>query len=51
MESLCARPEMAKAIAEVVPEGMTRNKQLVAKLVLGRHFFLLTQLYRVKNRN
>lgn len=51
VESLCARPEMAKAIAEVVPEGMTRNKQLVAKLVRGRHFFLLTQLYRVKNRN
>ena len=39
------------ADSTVVPEGMTRNKQLVAKLVRGRHFFLLTQLYRVKNRN
>ena len=51
VEALCASPEMAKAIAEVVPEGMTRNKQLVASLVRGRHFFLLTQLYRLKNRN
>ena len=50
VEELCAAPEMAKAIAELVPQGMSRNKQLVAKLVRGKHFFLLTQMYRIKNR-
>ena len=41
---------MAEAIRAVAPTGMSRNKQLVAKLVRNRHFFLLTQLYRLKNR-
>lgn len=50
VEALCAAPEMAKAIQTIIPTGMSRNKQLVAKLVRGRHFFLLTQLYRLKNR-
>ena len=50
VQELCRRPEMAKAIAEVTPEGMNRNKQMVARLVKGGHFFLLTQLYRLKNR-
>ncbi len=50
VEALCASPEMAEAIRAVAPTGMSRNKQLVAKLVRNRHFFLLTQLYRLKNR-
>jgi hypothetical protein len=29
---------------------MSRNKQLVAKLIQGRRFTLLTWLYRIKNR-
>ena len=47
---LCKEPEMAKAIAEVVPVGMSGNKQLVAKLIRGGHFTVLTLLYRIKNR-
>lgn len=50
VKALCAAPEMARAIQTVAPAGMSRNKQLVAKLVRGEHFFLLTQLYRLKNR-
>ena len=50
VEELCVRPEMAKAIAEVKPVGLNKNKQMVADLVRGKHFFLLTQMYRLKNR-
>ncbi|MCX4372797.1 MAG: glycosyltransferase [Dysosmobacter sp.] len=50
VEALCALPEMAEAIRTVIPTGMSRNKQLAAALVRGGHFFLLTQLYRLKNR-
>lgn len=50
VEALCAEPAMAKAIARMVPEGLNSNKQLVANLVRKKHFFLLTLLYRLKNR-
>ena len=50
VEALCALPEMAEAVRAVSPVGMSRNKQLVAKLIQGRHFTLLTWLYRIKNR-
>ncbi len=50
VKALCTAPEMARAIQTVAPAGMSRNKQLVAKLVQGEHFFLLTLLYRLKNR-
>ena len=43
------RPEMAKAIETLTPEGVSSNKQLVVKLVKGKHFFTLTQMYRLKN--
>ena len=49
VEELCRRPEMAKAIAEVTPQGLSANKQMVARLVRGGHFFTLTQMYRLKN--
>lgn len=49
VEDLCRRPEMAKAIAQVTPTGLSPNKQLVANLVRGKHFFILTQMYRLKN--
>lgn len=49
VETLCRRPEMAKAITEITPEGLSANKQLVARLVRGKHFFILTQMYRLKN--
>ncbi|MDD3230865.1 MAG: glycosyltransferase [Oscillospiraceae bacterium] len=50
VEALCRQPEMAKAIAAVTPEGLSANKQMVANLVKGGHFFILTQMYRLKNR-
>ena len=50
VKELCKRPEMAKAIAEVTPVGLNPNKQMVANFVKGKHFFILTQLYRLKNR-
>ena len=50
VEDLCRRPDMAKAIAELKPEGLGRNKQLVADLVRKKQFFLLSQMYRLKNR-
>ncbi len=50
VETLCASPEMAEAIRAVIPAGMSRNKQLAARLVRDGHFFLLTLLYRLKNR-
>lgn len=44
------RPEMAQAIARITPQGLGRNKQLVADLVRRRQFTLLTGLYALKNR-
>lgn len=49
VEAICAMPQFAKAIADLNPEGMTRNKQVVAKLVRGGHFFTLSQMYRLKS--
>ena len=50
VKELCRAPEMARAIAAVEPQGMSPNKQMVARLIRGGHFFVLTQLYRLKNR-
>lgn len=50
VEALCQRPDMARAIERLAPEGLGKNKQMVANLVRGKHFFILTQLYRLKNR-
>ena len=50
VQALCKRPDMAKAIAEITPMGLTPNKQMVANLVKGGHYFILTQMYRLKNR-
>ena len=50
VQELCARPDMARAIAQVQPEGLSPNKQMVANFVRGGHFFMLSQLYRLKNR-
>lgn len=50
VKEFCRRPEMAKAIRELTPVGLSPNKQMVANLVRGKHFFTLTQLYRLKNR-
>lgn len=50
VQEICRRPEMARAIEAITPEGLSPNKQMVASLVKGKHFFVLTQLYRLKNR-
>lgn len=50
VKALCREPDMAAAIANLRPKGLAGNKQLVADLVTGGHFFLLTALYTVKNR-
>ena len=50
VKEFCRQPEMEKAIRDLVPVGLSPNKQMVANLVRGKHFFTLTQLYRLKNR-
>ena len=51
LKELVRMPEFARAMSALVPAGMGRNKQVVADLLRGRHYFLLTALYRMKNRN
>lgn len=51
VKAICARPEMARAIQAIQPQGLGRNKQMVADLVCKGHFFLLSLLYWYKNRN
>ena len=41
---------LAEAIRDLNPQGMGRNKQLVAGLVRRRWFGLLSLMYAVKNR-
>jgi len=50
VEEICARPEMKRAIDTMTPECPTANKQVVVNLVKKKHFFILTQMYRLKNR-
>lgn len=50
VKAICARPEMARAIEAIHPSGLGRNKQMVADLVCKGRFFLLSLLYRYKNR-
>ncbi len=41
--------EFADAIRAAQPNGLSRNKQIVADLLRGGHFRTLTALYRIKN--
>lgn len=50
IKELCKQPDVAHAIANLKPKGLAGNKQLVADLVMGRHFTILSLLYYVKNR-
>lgn len=50
IRDLCRQPEMDQAIRALKPAGLNPNKQMVADLIRGKHFFTLTQLYRLKNR-
>lgn len=50
LKGLCGEPDMARAIENLHPKGLAGNKQLVADLLMGRHFTLLGLLYTIKNR-
>ena len=50
VEAICAQPEFARAIRELCPRGLGRNKQVVADLIGSGRFRTLTALYRLKNR-
>ena len=50
VQEICKMPAFAEAIQKLTPVGMSKNKQMVASFVKGGHFFILTQLYRLKNR-
>lgn len=50
VEGYTREPGMAAAIQGLNPQGMGRNKQLVAGLVRRRWFGLLALMYAVKNR-
>ena len=48
VEALCKREDFAAAIAALAPEGLHPNRQMAANYIRGKHFFMLTQLYRLK---
>lgn len=50
VKALCQLPPMAQAIQAIRPQGLGRNKQMVADLVCRKQFFLLSLLYGWKNR-
>ncbi|MPM15184.1 hypothetical protein SDC9_61550 [bioreactor metagenome] len=50
VKSFARLPDMDHAIQTLVPQGLGRNKQIVANLVRRRMFCLLTLLYTIKNR-
>ncbi len=50
IRGICQLPAMAQAIRAIHPQGLGRNKQMVADLVRRRQFFLLSVLYGLKNR-
>ena len=50
VRAIAKQPDFAAAIAAVKPTGLSRNKQVVATLLRGGHFGMLTLLYRIKNR-
>lgn len=50
-KSICAMEPFRSALENYVPEGMNRNKAVVASLLRRRMFFPLALLYAVKNRN
>ena len=51
LRELTRLPEMARAMEAIIPQGMGRNKQIVADLLRRRQYGLLALLYRLKNRN
>ena len=50
VREICSRAEMKRAIQTIHPQGLGRNKQVVADLVCKRRFLTLSLLYWYKNR-
>lgn len=50
VKAVLGRREMQQAMRAIRPKGLSRNKQLVADLLLRRMFTPLTLLYTMKNR-
>lgn len=50
VRGICQLPPMARAIQAIHPQGLGRNKQMVADLVCRRQYLLLSLLYGWKNR-
>lgn len=50
VEAFTLEREMARSIRALRPQGLSRNKQIVADLIRRRWFGLLSLLYTVKNR-
>lgn len=48
VEELCKRDEMAAAIAALTPAGLHPRRQMAANFIKDKHFFLLTQMYRLQ---
>lgn len=51
LREIAAGEDYAEAIAKYSPEGMNRNKTIVAKLMRAKLYFPLALLYTYKNRN
>ena len=49
VRDLCRRPDMAEAVSTYRPEGLGRNKRMVAALIQRRLYGLLILLYKMKN--
>ncbi len=50
LRELCRKPDFNGAIKAYKPQGLPRNKQVVASLIRKRMFLTLGLLYTVKNR-
>ena len=44
------KERVMKIIRQIHPEGLGRNKQIVADLIRRRQYFALSMLYGLKNR-
>lgn len=50
VRAIARQPDFARAISAMKPTGLSRNKRVVAALLRGGRYRLLTLLYRIKNR-
>ena len=50
LRELCRKDDFSRAVKTYKPQGLPRNKQVVASLIRKRMFFILGILYTVKNR-